>query len=137
MPETKKPFDAARLGRKGGSAKSDRKTVAARLNASKGGRKGGPAKSKRKTLAARMNGRKGGHPYVYHLAAGYNFTSSAKIFSDGIPCPISQEQLSTLKRAFDQGNFRLALVKVIRFWNQLDHDPDLTDEEQQALTHRR
>ena len=137
MAETKKPFDAARLGRKGGSAKSDRKTVAARLNASKGGRKGGRAKSKRKTLAVRINGRKGGHPYVYHLAEGYSFTSSAKIIKNKIPCPISQEQLSTLKRAFDQGNFRLALVKVIRFRNELDHDPDLTEEQEYALTHRR
>jgi len=137
MPETKKAFDAARLGRKGGSAKSDRKTVAARLNGSKGGRKGGRAKSERKTLAVRMNGRKGGHPHVYHLAAGYSFTSSAKIIKNEFPCPIPQDQLSTLKRAFDQGNFRLALIKVIRFWNQLDHDPDLTEEQEYALIHRR
>ena len=49
---------ASLMGKMGGSAKSDRKTVAVRDN----GRMGGLVKSERKAASSAENGKKGGRP---------------------------------------------------------------------------
>ena len=135
MPE--KIFEAARLGRKGGAVKSDRKTAAARINGRKGARKGGAVKSKDKTITARMNGRKGGRPHVHHIGTEYTLTDSRKLFLDDLPLKLSEEQFSTLKRALAENNLRAALIKAKRFWNKLDQDPELTEQEEKSLSARR
>jgi hypothetical protein len=64
MAKSKNPAAVA-LGRKGGQARSERKTAAVRLNAAKGGK----VRSEAKAAAARANAAKGGRPSRLLLAA--------------------------------------------------------------------